>query len=132
MSDVLDELRRLVEEGVDVGFVYVRETKQFRAILTGPKIGDLLDPRREYETELQQATGLCNDFGSTILEAVAVFRKLWINQRPRNSTRFRCVGGCWTLDCDCRKHEGEWNPKVLPPLHDGCTCIVEHPRRPTL
>lgn len=130
MSDVLDELRRLVEEGVDVEFVYVRETKQYRAIMSGSKIGDLLDPKREYETQLQQATGLCSDFGATILECVAIFRKLWTEHRP-NEARFRCVGGCWTLDCDCRKHEGEWNPKVLPPLHDGCTCIVEPARRPS-
>ncbi len=46
--------------------------------------------------------------------------------------RFRCVGPCWTGDCECRSRDGAWNPVDRPPLHEGCVCVVEPARRPTI
>ena len=99
-------------------------------------------------------------FGDAVETALDIFRRTWTDQigpkaasdtqdRPRppegppleyvsesgkvrpQETRFRCVGDCWTSDCECRQHEGDWNPPMLPPLHKGCHCVVEPAQRPT-
>lgn len=50
------------------------------------------------------------------------------------SPRFFCVGPCWEDDCECRVWHGMDARKVprVPPLHDGCSCVIaeEVPKDP--
>ncbi len=42
--------------------------------------------------------------------------------------RFSCIGPCWTnAECDCPRYDGLRDGTRVPPLHDGCTCILEGP-----
>lgn len=127
----LDILRKLAEEGVRVVLTYSKKRGVYRIDLEGGLFGT-------DETWVEGHT-----FGDAVETALDIFRRSWAGQnfpntqdRPRppegQEVRFRCVGPCWTGNCDCKSREGAWNPVDRPPLHDGCVCVVEPAQRPTL
>ena len=50
--------------------------------------------------------------------------KKWQSEIPAGG-RFICAGPCWTLDCECRELHGLSIYAKRPPVHEGCTCVLE-------
>lgn len=39
--------------------------------------------------------------------------------------KFKVAGFCVTALCDCYLFDGMLDGNVIPPLHEGCTCVLE-------